>query len=1340
MWPNRRKSKTKADDSPAGSPSNTELSEKGGKITLVLKWSDSAKKKPHCLEESIKTWLKKEKQDLKCSVIKIQEDGNALLKIEPHTAAECFQKLSGKDLCLKGFKKVTVKSVLPDSPKLIPQTAADASMTSTPSTSEKEQMSGQSDKYHSREQVDHRTAESSDFQNGSQEKLATNREERRADDDPAASLSEFSDDTEKDGKLITLELTWSKPAEEPKNNLQKALIEWLQNKNKDIKCSVVQFQEVCNAVIKIEPSTAAEILLELSGEILTLKDDTKVTVESVVLDSSKMKTQTADDASITSTASTPDQSSNSCNSDQTSTQHDQAAAASSDTQEGTTDCSPNLNTQTADDGSSTSTPSTNDQSSNSPNSDQTSTQHDQAAAASSDTQEGTPDCSSKLTTQTADDGSSTSTPSTSDTGLVNCQTDQPSIQEQTSNENENNSEVGVDTGEQTDDSDTEENLITLVLNWSKSPEERREYLEKSLEKSLQSWLERKNKDLKCLLVKILEDNNALIKMNELPDGKILKKLKNVNLTLEDDTTVTVKSVALDSSNLNPQTADDGSSTSTSSTSDVTGQMSDQSGQVSILKQTSSRPREKPEEKADKPTESSNGCNSDQTSQSDKVHHKAVTSSDIEDVKAGEGSKANNNPGGSLSNAELSAEGQMNSQNDQHSVSTQTLCELKSNDDQNRQRNVDATSSGTQKGNEGNTKKGKPKPDKNPPSSLSNAEVSVKTEKDEVPITLVLKWSKQPEKQQTYLQKSLQSWFNKNGNNNLTCSVDKILEGKNALIKIKPPPDLDIVQKLSGEILTLKDGSTVTVESVVLGSSKLNTQTADDASTTSTASTSDNKGQVSGQSNQASVTKQISGNDKNRSENGVGHDTILGLKRSQNDPDSAEEISPEKRQKQNQEDSVSVPVNLFWYVSRFYKDEIKSIEEETGCKMGATVNVTFKGGSQDKALSEFTNLVQKCFNESRESVVPVQDVSPERCSDAFKLIQKEEKKALLTLTPKEITVCGPDSDQLKRVLERNEKPDLLHDDTPMKIKMTIKDPLSDAGIQMEESSWRELNVGHDDKIRKIKEKFDVDFREFRMDGGKVQVKASYNNPEGNPSMESHAVRALLRLYQKSFTSCLNYKQLRGASGISHQSTMLEEESENRSTTEGGATGGDSTEENCPICLCPFTDKESLSCKHEFCKLCLQEAEKSSGPICPVCRKVFGIIQGNQPDGTMTWTKSSGPVPGFPHCGTITITYSIPSGRQTEKHPKPGHFYTGTCRTAYLPDNREGNEVLMLLKKAFDQKLIFTIGASRTTGYEDQVTWNDIHHKTSLYGGPGSYGYPDPNYLSRVREELKAKGIE
>lgn len=94
------------------------------------------------------------------------------------------------------------------------------------------------------------------------------------------------------------------------------------------------------------------------------------------------------------------------------------------------------------------------------------------------------------------------------------------------------------------------------------------------------------------------------------------------------------------------------------------------------------------------------------------------------------------------------------------------------------------------------------------------------------------------------------------------------------------------------------------------------------------------------------------------------------------------------------------------------------------------------------------------------------------------------------------------------------------------------------------------------------------------------------------------------------------------------------------------------------------------------------------------------------------------------------------------------------------------MLELLKKAFDQKLIFTIGQSRTYGTDNQVTWNDIHHKTSMTGGPerysssvagllnlprlnvltflplhfSSYGYPDHNYLKRVRNELKDKGIK
>lgn len=67
------------------------------------------------------------------------------------------------------------------------------------------------------------------------------------------------------------------------------------------------------------------------------------------------------------------------------------------------------------------------------------------------------------------------------------------------------------------------------------------------------------------------------------------------------------------------------------------------------------------------------------------------------------------------------------------------------------------------------------------------------------------------------------------------------------------------------------------------------------------------------------------------------------------------------------------------------------------------------------------------------------------------------------------------------------------------------------------------------------------------------------------------------------------------------------------------------------------------------------------------------------------------------------------------------------------------MLSLLKEAFDRKLIFTIGRSVTTGRDNQVVWNGIHHKTNLSGGSAYFGYPDPTYFTRVKEELAAKGI-
>ena len=90
--------------------------------------------------------------------------------------------------------------------------------------------------------------------------------------------------------------------------------------------------------------------------------------------------------------------------------------------------------------------------------------------------------------------------------------------------------------------------------------------------------------------------------------------------------------------------------------------------------------------------------------------------------------------------------------------------------------------------------------------------------------------------------------------------------------------------------------------------------------------------------------------------------------------------------------------------------------------------------------------------------------------------------------------------------------------------------------------------------------------------------------------------------------------------------------------------------------------------------------------------------------------------FADCNTIVIDYFFRWGTQGPEHPNPDRSYDGTRRTAYLPDNHEGREVLQLLRRAFDARLVFTVGTSVTTGRQNQVTWNDIHHKTNMSGGP------------------------
>lgn len=213
----------------------------------------------------------------------------------------------------------------------------------------------------------------------------------------------------------------------------------------------------------------------------------------------------------------------------------------------------------------------------------------------------------------------------------------------------------------------------------------------------------------------------------------------------------------------------------------------------------------------------------------------------------------------------------------------------------------------------------------------------------------------------------------------------------------------------------------------------------------------------------------------------------------------------------------------------------------------------------------------------------------------------------------------------------------------------------------------------------------------------------------------------------------------ATGSSKKSSVKQK---NNLSSEGQtqAKTEEKEDDECPICKDTIENKEILEkCKHAFCKTCIDRA-MAFKQACPVCNTVCGVLTGNQPEGTMSSRKINLSLPGYPNCGTIEIVYNMNGGIQTSSHPNPGQPYGPAHRIAYLPDNEEGQEILQLLKRAFHQKLIFTVGQSRTTGAENVITWNDIHHKTAMEGGPSRFGYPDSSYLQRVRSELKAKGIE
>jgi len=137
-----------------------------------------------------------------------------------------------------------------------------------------------------------------------------------------------------------------------------------------------------------------------------------------------------------------------------------------------------------------------------------------------------------------------------------------------------------------------------------------------------------------------------------------------------------------------------------------------------------------------------------------------------------------------------------------------------------------------------------------------------------------------------------------------------------------------------------------------------------------------------------------------------------------------------------------------------------------------------------------------------------------------------------------------------------------------------------------------------------------------------------------------------------------------------------------------------------------------------------------PECPNCKHLYST-RGVQPSGFMD---VFGRRPQW-----IEIQVDFPGGRQGPRQPSPGANYTGTARHLYYPNTPKGHEGVALIKKAFLRGVLFVVGTSVTTGASNTVIFGGIHLKTATTGGPTNHGYPDKDWLVRLKSECMTNGI-
>lgn len=189
--------------------------------------------------------------------------------------------------------------------------------------------------------------------------------------------------------------------------------------------------------------------------------------------------------------------------------------------------------------------------------------------------------------------------------------------------------------------------------------------------------------------------------------------------------------------------------------------------------------------------------------------------------------------------------------------------------------------------------------------------------------------------------------------------------------------------------------------------------------------------------------------------------------------------------------------------------------------------------------------------------------------------------------------------------------------------------------------------------------------------------------------------------------------------------------------------------CNVCLSPFIEETDgggpairlPKCSgHFFHMECIEEwlQEKHQ---CPYCKTFYGVQKGNCPEGDMIIRHLKKKLPSFEgdkSSGTWMVTWDIDSGIQDSTHQNPGLPFYGTTRHGYLPDSEAFRKVLRMFQIAWKRRLMFTVGTSLTTGFNNVIIWNGIHVRTEWEDRSG-FGWPAPGYMDSVTSELRAKGI-